>query len=188
MPRAICFHVSQHAENETKSRKRWFWLACKHRGILVGYLKSFRFMSVMMVQTKCKLNNTELFLKLFHIQCKKNWKQQVLRSNNRTCEMAEGDIAWISLTLERKWRLEAECLNTFVKGRLSFSYKSTTAANFDRTESLLDNWQKNNHIAVDKIYYLRSLFVFFYKFISQPQKTGTKKEACGNPLKLDLSE
>ena len=25
-------------------------------------------MSVMMVQTKCKLNNTELFLKLFHMQ------------------------------------------------------------------------------------------------------------------------
>ena len=24
----------------------------------------------MMVQAKCKLNNTELFLKLFHIQCK----------------------------------------------------------------------------------------------------------------------
>ena len=33
----------------------------------MGYLKLFRFMSVMMVQTKCKLNNTELFLKLFHI-------------------------------------------------------------------------------------------------------------------------
>ena len=27
-------------------------------------------MSVMMVQTKCKLKNTEYFLKLFHIQCK----------------------------------------------------------------------------------------------------------------------
>ena len=27
-------------------------------------------MSDMMVQTKCKLNNTELFLKLFHNQCK----------------------------------------------------------------------------------------------------------------------
>ena len=27
-------------------------------------------MSIMMVQTKCKLNNTELFLKLFHIQGK----------------------------------------------------------------------------------------------------------------------
>ena len=27
-------------------------------------------MSVVTVQTKCKLSNTELFLKLFHIQCK----------------------------------------------------------------------------------------------------------------------
>ena len=27
-------------------------------------------MSVVTVQTKCKLNSTELFLKLFHIQCK----------------------------------------------------------------------------------------------------------------------
>ena len=27
-------------------------------------------MSFMMVQRTCKLNNTELFLKLFHIQCK----------------------------------------------------------------------------------------------------------------------
>ena len=27
-------------------------------------------MSVMMERTNCKLNNTELFLKLFHIQCK----------------------------------------------------------------------------------------------------------------------
>ena len=33
-------------------------------------MKLFRFMSVMMVLTKCKLNNTELFLKLFPIQCK----------------------------------------------------------------------------------------------------------------------
>ena len=49
-------------------------------------------MSVMMVQTKCKLNNTELFLKLFHIQSKeigntkyyeettelKKWQSQIL--------------------------------------------------------------------------------------------------------------
>ena len=27
-------------------------------------------MGALMVQTKCKLNNTELFLKLFHIQCR----------------------------------------------------------------------------------------------------------------------
>ena len=93
-------------------------------------------------------------------------------------------------------RLNAiECLKTdYVhKGRLNFSRKSTTAANIHLTESLLDNWLKNNHITVDKINYLRSLFVFFlrslvFKFISQPQKTGTKTESCGNSLKLDFSE
>jgi len=52
-------------------------------------------------------------------------------------------------------------LITFVKRRLNFSCKSTTTANVDLTESLLDNWLKNNHITVDKIYFLRSLFVFF---------------------------
>ena len=88
-----------------------------------------------------------------------------------------------------------ECLKliTFVKGWMNFSCKSTTAAIFDLTESLLDNWLKNNHITVDKIYYLRSLFVFFTNFsfriyIAQPQKTSTKTESCGNSLKLDLSE
>ena len=55
----------------------------------------------------------------------------------------------------------------FVKGRLNFSCKSTTAANVDLTESLLDNWLKNNHITVDKIYYLRSLFIFFTNFSFQ---------------------
>ena len=43
-------------------------------------------MSVMMVQTKCKLNNTELFLKLFYIQCKeignnKNYEVNGLMKN-----------------------------------------------------------------------------------------------------------
>ena len=37
-------------------------------------------MSVMMVQTKCKLNNIELFLKLFHVQCKEIGKQQYLKN------------------------------------------------------------------------------------------------------------
>ena len=54
-----------------------------------------------------------------------------------------------------------------VKGRLKFSCKSTTVANTDLTESLLDNWLKNNHITVDKIFYLRSLFVFFTNFSFQ---------------------
>ena len=55
-----------------------------------------------------------------------------------------------------------EQLTTFVRGRLNLSRKSTTAADVDVTESLLHNWLKNNHITVDKTYYLRSLF--FYEF------------------------
>ena len=55
-------------------------------------------------------------------------------------------------------------LITFVRGRLHFSCKNITAVNVDLTESLLDNWLKNNHITVGKIYFLRSLFVFFMNF------------------------
>ena len=94
----------------------------------------------------------------------RNWKQQVLRRNNRTWKRLRLNYG---VTKEMKdSRLNAiECLKTdYVrKGRLDFSCKSTTAANVDLTESLLNNWLKNNHITVDKIYYLRSLFVFFYE-------------------------
>ena len=68
-----------------------------------------------------------------------------------------------------KGRLKAKChkITDYVrklKGRLNLSCKITTAANVALTESLLDNWLKNNHITVDKIYYHRSLFVFFTEF------------------------
>ena len=51
----------------------------------------FRFISVMMVQTKCKLNNTELFLKLFSLETvlyseQRNWKQKVLQRKQRELE------------------------------------------------------------------------------------------------------
>ena len=56
-------------------------------------------------------------------------------------------------------------LITFVKFRLNFSSERTTATNVQLTESLLDNCLKNNNIAVNIIYYLRSHFVsFFYEF------------------------
>ena len=75
---------------------------------------------------------------------------------------------------------------------MNFSCKSTTAANVDLTESLLDNWLKNNHITVDKIYYLRILFVFFFTNFSFQIYCSTaenrhKNESYGNSLKLDLS-
>jgi len=56
-------------------------------------------------------------------------------------------------------------LITFVKGQLNFSCRSTAAANVDLTESLYDNWLKNNHITLEIIYYLRSLFVFFLRIL-----------------------
>ena len=74
------------------------------------------------------------------------------------------------LNIDVRKELEDSRLNaikqliTFVKGRLNFSCKSTTGANVDVTESLLDNWLKNKHITVNKIYYLCTLFVFFYEF------------------------
>ena len=64
-----------------------------------------------------------------------------------------------------KFRLNVDVRKEMEDSRpnaIYFSCKSTTAANVDLTESLLDNQLKNNHITVDKIYYLRSLFVFFF--------------------------
>ena len=63
----------------------------------------------------------------------------------------------------------------FVKGRLNLSSKTTTAAKVPLTESLLDNWLKNNHITVDKIYYLSSLFVFFFTNFSFQIYFSTKR-------------
>ena len=83
-------------------------------------------------------------------------------------------------------------LITFVKSRLNFSSKSTTAANVHPTESLLDNWLKNNNITVDMIYYLRSHFLSFCTNFSFQIYFSTaenrKTEFCGNAIKLDLSE
>ena len=60
---------------------------------------------------------------------------------------------------ERSWLNAIKTKIAFVKGRLNFSSKSTTAANVHLMGSLLDNWLQNNHITVDLIYYLRSLLV-----------------------------
>ena len=115
-----------------------FWLACEHRLILVGYLKLFSFMNVMMVQTKCKLNNTELFLKLLHIQSKEIGNNKYYE---KTTEF-EKRQSEISPNIDVRKETEDSRLNAikklikFVEGRLNFSCKSTTAANVDLTESL----------------------------------------------------
>ena len=59
-------------------------------------------MSVMMVQTKCKFNNTELFLKQFHIQCKEI-------GNNKYCEeITERENGKVRFRLNNDVRKEIE--------------------------------------------------------------------------------
>ena len=54
-------------------------------------------MSVMKVQTKCKLNNTELFLKLFYIQSKEI-------GNNKYYEETTELQKWQSEISTQYWR------------------------------------------------------------------------------------
>lgn len=96
---SVTTYLSMPRTKTNLARKRWFWLACEHRRIFAGYLKLFRFLSAGMMQTKCKLDNAELFLKLCSEQ--RNWKQKALRRNKRTWKMAKWDFAWI-LTLKRR--------------------------------------------------------------------------------------
>ena len=160
-------------------------------------------MSVMMVKTKCKLNNTELFLKLFHIQCKEIGNNKYYEETTE-CEKWQWDFALI-MTLERKWKTQSHKTDYARKRSTEFelqvrdawsqvSCKSTTAANVDLAKSLWNNSLKNNHIIVDKIYCPHSLFVFFTNFSFQiyfstaENRHKNNNSGLGNSLKLDLSE
>ena len=50
-------------------------------------------MSVMVVQTKCKLNNTELFLELFHIQCKETGNNKYYEELKTELEKWQSEIS-----------------------------------------------------------------------------------------------
>ena len=63
-----------------------------------------------MVQTKYKLNHTELFLKLFHISIfrEKNWKQQVIRRNST--DLKNGKVK-LRLNIDVRKEMENSRLN-----------------------------------------------------------------------------
>ena len=93
-------------------------------------------MNIVMVQTKCKLNNTELILILFHIQSKENETTSTMKKQHN---LKNGKVRF-HLNIEVRKEMEDSRLNaikqliTFVKGRLNFSCKSTTAANVNVTD------------------------------------------------------
>ena len=92
-------------------------------------------MSVMMVQTKCQLNNTELFLKLFHIFSAQLSAKKLETSTTRKQQNLKNGKVRFRLNIDVGKEMEDS-------SRLNFSCKSLSAraANVDLTESLFDNW------------------------------------------------
>ena len=142
------------------------------------------------VQTKCKLNNTELSVSnCFKFRAK---KLETTRTTKKQQNLKNCTVRF-RLNIDIKKEMEDSRLNAikqpipFVKGLLNFSSKTTTAAKVPLTEFLLDNCLKNNHVTVDKIYYLSSLFVLCFQIYFSTAE-NRKTEFCGNALKLDLIE
>ena len=105
-----------------------------------------------MVQTKCKLNNTELSASNSFIFRAK--ELETARTTKEQQNLKNGTVRF-RLNIDIRKEMEDSGLNAikqpirpFVKGRVNFSSKTTTAAKVPLTESLLDNWLKNNHITV----------------------------------------
>ena len=75
-------------------------------------------MSFMMVQTKCKLNNTELFLKLFHIQGKEIGNNKWVTSTTKKKQNVKNDKVRFRLNNDVRKEMEdsklnaTECLKT----------------------------------------------------------------------------
>ena len=122
---ATCHHLSQHAENETKSRKRWFRLACEHRQILGGYLKLFRFMSVINDgANKMQIEEHWVIPQTVPYSIQRNWKQQVLRrTDNRTCK--NGKVRFL-LNIDIRKEMEDSRLNAIECLKTDYIRKRST--------------------------------------------------------------
>ena len=71
-------------------------------------------MNIMIVQTKCKLNNIELFLKLFHIQCKEIGNNKYY-GETTVHEKWQSEISpecWLRKGMEDSRLNAKECLKT----------------------------------------------------------------------------
>ena len=99
----------------------------------MGYLKLFGFITVIMVQTKCKLNKTLSYSSNCSIFRAK--KLETTSTTKKKQTLKNGKVRF-RLNIEVRKEMEDSRLNaikqmiTFVKGRLNFSCKSTTAQTF----------------------------------------------------------
>ena len=133
--------------------------------ILVGYLKLFRFMSVMMVQAKCKLtkltysSNCSIF-SAKKLETKSTTKKQKNLKNGKLRFRLNIDVR---KDKEDSWLNAIKTKIAFVNGGLNLTSKIRVQ---QQPMFTLWNWLKSNHITVDIIYCLRSLLVcgFFYEF------------------------
>ena len=80
-------------------------------------------MSVMMVQTKCKLNNTELFLKLFHIQSKK--KLEATSTTKKQQNLKNGKVRFC-LNIDVRKEMEDSRLNAIECLKTNYLHKRST--------------------------------------------------------------
>ena len=75
-----------------------------------------------MVQTKCKLNNTELFLKLFHIQCKEIGNNKYYEE---TTELENGKVRFC-LNIDVRKEMEDSRLNAIECLKTDYVRKTST--------------------------------------------------------------
>lgn len=89
----ICFHLSQHADYEDKSRKWWLDFG--------GIFKILQIYERYDGGNKMQIDNTDLFLKLFYIQCKEIGNKKYCEESRELEKLSNWDFAWI-LILEKR--------------------------------------------------------------------------------------
>ena len=75
MPESYLFPIISASENETKSRKRWFWLACEHRRIFGGIFKIIQVYERYDGANKMQIEQHWVIPQTLPNLVQRNWKQ-----------------------------------------------------------------------------------------------------------------
>ena len=132
----------------------------------------------MVVPIKCKIEHAALS---YSSNCS-IFRAKKLETKSTTKENKENLKNWVGVFLniyvrkekEDSWLNAIKTKIAFVKGRLSFSSKGTTAANVHLVESLLDIWLKHNHITISFVCFFLKIFIFQTYFSTALIPEGAK--------------